>query len=70
MLLRKINYESNCVKNSEFEQEIPQPPTADRPMAPQGRATQPSRETRKTNQAKQPALVPHSDDRKIRMDIK
>ena len=28
---------------------IPQSQTADNPMAPQGRATQPSRDTRKTN---------------------
>ena len=36
-------------KNSEYDQEIPQPQTADKPMAPRGRATQPSRDTRKTN---------------------
>ena len=41
---------------SEYEQEIPQSQTADKPMAPRGRATQHSRETRKANQAKQPAL--------------
>ena len=41
---------------SEYDQEIPQSQTADNPMAPQGRATQPSRDTRKTNYAKQPAL--------------
>ena len=35
---------------------IPQSQTADKPIAPRGRATQPSRDTRKTNQAKQPAL--------------
>ena len=34
---------------SEYDQEIPQSQTADKPMAPQGRATQPSRDTRKTN---------------------
>ena len=34
---------------SEYDQEIPQSQTADNPMAPQGRATQPSRDTRKTN---------------------
>ena len=38
------------------DQEIPQSQTADNPMAPRGRATQPPRDTRKTNQAKQPAL--------------
>ena len=33
--------------NSEYDQEIPQSKTADNPMAPRGRATKPSRETRK-----------------------
>ena len=41
---------------SECDQEIPQSQTADNPMASRGRATLPSRVTRKTNQAKQPAL--------------
>ena len=41
---------------SEYDQEIPQSQTADNPMEPRGRATQPSRDTRKTNSAKQPAL--------------
>ena len=41
---------------SEYDQEIPQSQTADNPMAPRGRAPQPSRDTRKTNSAKQPAL--------------
>ena len=36
-----------AIKNSEYDQEISQ--IADNPMAPQGRATQPSRDTRKTN---------------------
>ena len=34
---------------SEYDQEILQSQTADNPMAPQGRATQPSRDTRGTN---------------------
>ena len=34
---------------SEYDQEIPQSQTADNPMAPQGRATQPPRDTRETN---------------------
>ena len=34
---------------SEYDQEIPYSQTADNPMAPRGRATQPSRDTRKTN---------------------
>ena len=43
---------------SEYDQEMPQSQTADNPMASRGRATQPSRDTRKTKQAKQPALRP------------
>ena len=34
---------------SEYDQEIPQPQTADNPVASRGRAAQPSRDTRKTN---------------------
>ena len=34
---------------SEYDQEIPESQTADKPMAPRGRATQQSRDTRKTN---------------------
>ena len=34
---------------SEYDQEIPQSQTADNPVAPRGRAAQPSRDTRKTN---------------------
>ena len=40
----------------EYDQEIPQPHTADKPMAPRGRATQQPQDARKTNQAKQPAF--------------
>ena len=42
---------------SEYDQEIPQSQTADNPVAPRGRAAQPPRDTRQTNQAKQPALT-------------
>ena len=39
-----------CLKIvSKYDQEIPQSKIADKPMAPQGRATQLSRDTRKTN---------------------
>ena len=41
---------------SEDDQEIPQLQTADKPVASLGRTTQQSRDTRKTNKAKQPAL--------------
>ena len=34
---------------SEYDQEIPQSQTANNPVAPRGRAAQPSRDTRKTN---------------------
>ena len=36
-------------KHSEYDQEIPQSQTADKCKAPRGRATQQSRDTRKTN---------------------
>ena len=39
-----------------YDQEIPQSQTADNPQAPRGRAAQPSRDTTKTNIAKQSAL--------------
>ena len=34
---------------SEYDQAIPQSQTANNPLAPRGRATQPLRDTRKTN---------------------
>ena len=34
---------------SEYDQEIPQSQTADNPVAPRGRAAQPSQDTRETN---------------------
>ena len=37
------------VKNSEYDHEIPQSQTAENPMAPRGRAAQPSRDTRKVS---------------------
>ena len=48
---------SKCIKArqsgprivSEYDQEIPQSQAADNPVAPRGRAAQPSRDTRKTN---------------------
>ena len=43
---------------SEYDQEMPQSQTADNLIAPQGRAAQTSRDTRKTNYAKQPTLFP------------
>ena len=37
--------EMQPTKNSEYDQEIPQSQTADNPVAPRGRAAQPSRGT-------------------------
>ena len=55
---------------SEYDQEIPQSQTADNPMAPRGRATQPSRDLgRQVKQSNQLSL-PHQDDCNTRMDIK
>ena len=46
-----------CLKKvSEYDQKIPQSQIADNLTAPGGRATQPSRDTKNTNLAKQPAL--------------
>ena len=53
---KKIAHKSQIVRAkenlkivSENDQEIPQSQTEDNPMAPRGRAAQPSRDTRKTN---------------------
>ena len=54
------DFPDTFMKNSEYYQEIPQSQTADKPMARGGRATQQSRDTRKTNQAKQPAISSQS----------
>ena len=40
---------TSLYKNSKYDQEIPQSQATDNPMAPQGRATQSSRDTRNTN---------------------
>ena len=44
-----ISVLANAKIVSEYDQEIPQSQTADNPVAPRGRAAQPSRDTRKTN---------------------
>ena len=48
-----ITLASNIFKQtkigSEYDQKIPQSQTADNPVAPRGRAAQPSRDIRKTN---------------------
>ena len=48
-LHHKVRGVSNPKIVSEYDQEIPQSQTADHPVAPRGRAVQPSRDTRKTN---------------------
>ena len=45
-----IKIDRNCSRMvSESDQEIPQSQFTDNPVAPRGRAAQPSRDTRKTN---------------------
>ena len=62
---KKVGYNLDVMRQSTclvlkivsgYDKEIPQSQTADKPMAPRGRATQQSRDTRKTNYAKQQAL--------------
>ena len=64
LFLEGVSYQyfKETYENSEYDKEIPQSQTADKPMAPRGRATQ-------TKQSNQPSL-PHQDDCKTRMDIK
>ena len=45
-LVVEFNNKASQVKNSEYDQEIPQSQTADKPVAPRGRATQQSPDTR------------------------
>ena len=67
----KVNFEKKSAdnKNSEYDQEIPQSQTADNPMAPRGRAAQPSRDTRKTIKQSNQLSLPHQDDCNTRMEI-
>ena len=57
------------MRNSEYDQEIPQSQIADKPMAPQGRAHNhhetPGRQTKQSNQLS----LPHQNNCKTRMDI-
>ena len=46
-LIRPTHFSPKIV--SEYDQEIPQSQIADNPVAPRGRAAQPSQDTRKTN---------------------
>ena len=55
---------------NEYDQEIPQTQAADNSMAPRGRATQPSRDTRKKIKQSNHLSLPHQDDCNTRMDIK
>ena len=47
---------------SEYDQEIPQSQTADKPVASLGRATQKSRDTRKTTKQSNQLSIPHRGD--------
>ena len=50
--LKEIHYKARTQHAkivSEYDQEKPQSQTADNPVAPRGRAAQPSQDTRKTN---------------------
>ena len=49
MSFKEKVYGRTTNKNSEYDQEIPQSQTADNPVAPRGKAAQPSQDTRKTN---------------------
>ena len=55
LICMEEKYECNKIV-SECDQEIPESQNADKPMTPRGRAIEPSLDTRKTNQAKQPAV--------------
>ena len=55
---------------SEYDQEIPQSRTADNPVAPRGRAAQPSQDTRRQIKQSNQLSLPHQDDCNTRMDIK
>ena len=55
---------------NEYDQEIPQSQTADNPVAPRGRAAQPSRDTRRQIKQSNQLSLPHQDDCNTRMDIK
>ena len=48
LFVRLVLNEASKIVN-EYDQEIPQSQTADNPVAPRGRAAQPSRDTSKTN---------------------
>ena len=54
---------------SEYDQEIPRSQTGDKPMAPRGRATHQSPDTRKQTKQSCQLSLPCQDDCKTRMDI-
>ena len=60
----------NCIKNSEYDQEIPQSQTADNPSAreeePLNHHETSGRQIKQSNQLS----LPHQDDCNTRMDIK
>ena len=70
--LRKVNGECRgcSIIESEYDQEISQSQTADKPVAPWGWATQKSWATRKTKKQSNQLSLPHQDDWKTRMDTR
>ena len=63
-----INTDSKII--SKYDQEIPQSQTADNPIAPRGRAAQPSRDAKRQIKQSNQLSLPHQDDCNTRMDIK
>ena len=61
-----ITFVTNSKIVSEYDQEIPQSLTADKPMNREEEPQNKSQDTSKTNQLS----LPHQDDCKTRMDIK
>ena len=62
--IRRVYFQmktGTTIKNSEYDQEIPQSKTADKPMASRGRATQ---------QEDKQSKATHQDDSKTTMNIK
>ena len=67
--LRLVNLETAKIV-SEYDQEISQSGTADNPMAPRGKAAQPSRDTRKQSKQSNQLSHPNQDDCNTRIYIK
>ena len=68
-MMRYLHNYANIKIVSEYDREIPQSQTANKPVAPRGRATQHNHETpgSKTKQSNQLSL-PHQDECKLKKD--